>query len=248
MTPKVYELDSTLPQKQFDDVNRNEGNCHETTGKRYIGRIFSIPNVVQNNVVVETSKPIIIKEHVGGSSDFPTSKIGEALLRQKALNVLVNDLPECLSNLNKRLAVCLSIQTKGTPNQTPTTSPAPAPTNNTPSYETPTPSEVEDMDVDGQTVTSQTSSAEDEAEAGAQAGAEADNYKQLLAKLTRIKSRTLRNPTSAIDTATMNYLREFGLIEPKDLDRPTIVAKIDSAVAQLENHLATLSVPSKRKA
>ena len=254
VTPKVYELDSTLSQKKFNDVDKNRASCHETTGKRIIGRTFSIPNVIQNNVVIETSKPKIIKEHVGGSSEFPTSKIGEALLKQKTLNVLANDIPECISNLNKKLAMCLSIHTKGTP----TTSPSPPPSAYNPPLPSPpqtksspsqphtsvttsgyeTPSEVE-MEVDETATTTSTDSEARSAE-------EEENYKQLLAKLSRIKTRVVRNPTSDISQATMNYLRDFNIIEAEDTDRSNVVAKIDDAIAQLENHFTKL--PEKRKA
>jgi len=245
VTPKVYELDSTLPQKKFNDVDRNRANCHETTGRRFIGRTFSIPNVIQNNVAIETSKPRIIKEHVGGSTDFPTSNIGEALLKQKALNVLANDFPECLSNLNKKLAACLSIQAKGTPTQTPTSSFPPQttrPPSQRSSFETP--SEVE-MEADGQTETATETALTTSTETEAQAATDEENYKQLLAKLSRIKTRVVRNPTSDISEATMNYLREFSIIEAEDTDRIIIVVKIDDAIAQLENHITKLPEEEK---
>ena len=121
VTPKVYELDSTLPQKKFGDVDKNKANCHVTNGKRFVGRTFIIPNLIRNNAAIETSKPIILKERVGGSSDeYPTTKIGEALIKRKALNFLSNDYPDTLSQLSKKLAMCLAIQ-RGTPTQTPLT-------------------------------------------------------------------------------------------------------------------------------
>jgi len=241
VTPKVYELDSTLPQKKFSDVDKNKANCHETTGKRFVGRTFTIPNIIQNNVAIETSKPIILKEHVGGSSDeYPTSKIGEALIKQKAINFLANDFPESLSKLNKKLAMCLSIQTKGTPTQTPTTSPPPSPPtksiHSTPVTNTGNeiPMEVK-MEVEHTTLTESTEyegrSAEEEEED--------ENYKQILGKLSRIKSRVSRNPMNDIDVRTMNYLRDIKIIETEDTTRLIIVAKIDDAITHLENHFAT---------
>ena len=124
MTPKVYELDSPLPQRKFKDIDKNKANCNETTEKRLIGRNFTVPSIIQNNMATGTSKPIILKEHVGGSSsdDYHTTEIGETLIKQKAMIFLSNDFPESLSKLTKKLTMCFSIQTKGTLTPTPTTS------------------------------------------------------------------------------------------------------------------------------
>ena len=43
----------------------------------------------------------------------------------------------------------------------------------------------------------------------------------------------------------MNYLRDFSIIEAEDTDRIIIVAKMDDAIAQLENHITKL--PEKKQ-
>ena len=240
VTPKVYELDSTLPQKKFGDIDKNEENCHESTEKRFVGRTFPILSIIQNNVAIETSKPIVLKEHVGGSSDdYPTTKIGETLIKQKALNFLANDFPESLSKLNKKLAMCLSIQTKGTPTPTPTISSPPSPqmksklntSARTKGYEIP-------MDVKTE-VEQTTPTTSNEYEGRSAEEVEDENYKQILGKLSRIKSRVSRNLTSDISQTTINYLRSLKIIEPEDTDKLNIIAKIDDAITQLENHFDT---------
>ena len=96
-----------------------------------------------------------------------------------------------------------------------------------------------EIEVDENAITTST-------ESEARSAEEEENYKQLLAKLSRIKTRVVRNPTSDISQATMNYLRDFNIIEAEDTDRSNVVAKIDDAIAQLENHFTKL--PEKRKA
>ena len=48
-----------------------------------------------------------------------------------------------------------------------------------------------------------------------------------------------RKPTSDISQPTINYLRDLIIIESKDIDKLNIIAKIDTAIAQLENHFDT---------
>ena len=253
-TPRVYELDATLQHKLFDVIDKNRRYSPEMDNNRSIGRVFSIPSVIQNNVVVETNKPRIIQEHVGGSTGYPNSKIGETLLKQQALTSLTTTFPDSLSKLNKKLAELIAIKADSNrtlkTNQTlptkPPVSSTPPAQNSTPlshssnsGYETP--NETEDMDVDEKTGTPPSTESQ-------QATEDAQNYRVLLTKLTRIKSRISRNRTSLPDETTMNYLREYSVIEPNDVDRPTISAKIDTAIAKLENHLANLPMIGKRKA
>jgi hypothetical protein len=227
VSPKVYELDATLSQRLFHDINKNKANCQETSEKRSDGRTFTIPNIIQNNVTVETSKPMIFKEHVGGSLNYPTSKIGETLLKQKAIDFLGNDFPNSFSKLSNKLAMCLSI--KGSTTDT-TTSPPSSPKTQSKSklntVKTPTEAKLQQI-----TLTDNTEYEERSAEEDA-------NYKQILGKLTRIKSRITRNPTSEIAQPTIQYLRDLQIIQPEDT-KSNIITKIDSAIVQLENHFDT---------
>jgi hypothetical protein len=221
VTPKVYELDATLSKRLFHDIDKNKPNCQETSEKRSDGRTFTIPNIIQNNVTVETSKPMIFKEHVGGSLNYPTSKIGETLIKQKAIDFLANDFPDTFSKLNKKLAMCLSIKA-------PTTSPPSSPKTQSKNTSVKTPMEAK---LQQTTLTDNTEYEERSAEEDA-------NYKQILGKLTRIKSRITRNPTSEIAQPTIQYLRDLQIIQPEDT-KSNIITKIDSAIVQLENHFDT---------
>jgi len=229
VTPKVYELDATLSKRLFHDIDKNKPNCQETSDIPFIGRTFTVPSIIQNNVTVETSKHMIFKEHVG-SSDFPNTKIGETLIKQKAIDFLANDFPDSFSKLSKKLAMCLSI--KGSTTDTPTTSPPSSPKTQSKSklntVKTPT---------EGKTVVQQITLT-DNTEYEERSAEEDANYKQILGKLTRIKSRITRNPTSEIAQPTIQYLRDLQIIQPEDT-KSNIITKIDSAIVQLENHFDT---------
>jgi len=230
VTPKVYELDATLSQRKFQDINKNKANCQETSGKRLVTRTFTVP-IIQNNMTVETSKPMIFKEHVGGSTDYPNTKIGETLIKQKAIDFLANDFPDSFSKLSKKLAMCLSI--KGSTTDTPTTSPPSSPKTQSKSklntVKTPTEGKTAVQQI---TLTDNTEYEERSAEEDA-------NYEQILGKLSRIKSRITRNPTSEIAQPTIQYLRDLQIIQPEDTDKSNIITKIDSAIVQLQNHFDT---------
>ena len=230
MTPKVYELDATLSQRKFQDINKNKANCQETSEKRSVGRTFTIPNIIQNNVTIETSKPMIFKEHVGGSSDFPNTKIGETLIKQKAIDFLANDFPDSFSKLNKKLAMCLSI--KGSKTDTPTTSPPSSPKTQSKNTSVKTPMETKLQQ------TTLTDSTEYEGRS-IEEKEEDENYKNILGKLTRIKSRVTRNPQSDIAQSTIQYLRDLQIIQPEDTEKLNIITKIDGAIVQLQNHFDT---------
>ena len=229
-TPANYELDATLQHRQFEKINDNRGFCHEKDGKLHIGRVFSIPSVMQNNVTVETNKPRIIKEHVGGSTEYPTTAIGEALLKQKALTSLVKTFPESLSKLNGKLSELLSIGTDSEPLHTPPKGDQP---NNSP-HEPPvqdsgyeTSNEGDDMDIETDEQDDDSKTEDDKTE----------GYRGLLTKLQRILSRIIRNRDKEIDANALEFLREIDVITDNDMERSTIIEKIKSAIAQIEVYI-----------
>jgi len=243
-TPRVYELDATLLYKKFDTVDKNRGTRHVTNGERSVGRVYSVPSIIQNNVVVETNKPRIIKEHIGASTDYPSSKIGEALLKQKALSSLTT-FPESFAKLNGKLSELLSI---GSPpmRTKPETEPAPVP----PSATVPSPRSPKSPTPPPLTIApAKSPSTPPEPETKVDntyhdSIGDMKGYETILRRLNRLKSRMSRNPTSDIASDTLDYLRELDIISVHDTDNSTIVQKVDTSISQIEGYIAEIKVPT----
>jgi len=245
-TPRLYELDATLLYKKFDTVDKNRGTRHETNGERSVGRVYSVPSIIQNNVVVETNKPRIIKEHVGASTDYPSSKIGEALLKQKALSSLTT-FPEYFAKLNGKLSELLAIGSSPVPTK-PEAEPAPVPSATaatvppprSPRLTTPPPLTISPT---------KSPSTPPEPETKVDDTIYHDSiwdlkgYETILRRLNRLKSRMSRNPTSDIASDTLDYLRELDIISVHDTENSTIIQKVDTSISQIEGYIAEINAP-----
>ena len=92
-----YEKNANL--NLFSDINKNNKSSYELPAPSIHRRAFYNPPLRNNNTTEETDKPRIIKEHVGATNtNFPTTRIGQELLRQKAL-MNVNELPSIMKSL-----------------------------------------------------------------------------------------------------------------------------------------------------
>ena len=205
-------------------------------------------------MTVETNKPRIIKEHVGGSADYPTSKIGEALLKQKALTSLPTTFPDSLSKLNGKLSELLSIGTNIKETKKPKDVQFESPTALS-GYETPSESEVLDEDFfptppPRESLTTKQDRKQPATHSGrsdndSTENDEVESYENILKKLIRIKTRSLRNTTRGIedDTNTLIYLRDIGIITEDDTENSIITSKMESAITQIDGHIAQLRTP-----
>ena len=250
-TPRLYELDATLLYKKFDTVDKNRGTRHETNGERSVGRVYSVPSIIQNNVVVETNKPRIIKEHVGASTDYPSSKIGEALLKQKALSSLTT-FPESFAKLNGKLSELLSIGSPPVPTK-PEAEPAPAPAPSATAATVPSPKSPRSprLTTPPPLTIPPTKSPSTPPEPETKVDntiyhdsiGDMKGYETILRRLNRLKSRMSRNPTSDVASDTLDYLRELDIISVHDTENSTIIQKVDTSISQIEGYIAEINAP-----
>ena len=92
-----YEKNANL--QLFSDINRNNNTSYERPAPTSHRRSFYNPPLRSNNTTQETGKPRIIKEHIGASNtQFPTTRIGQEILRQKAL-MNITELPNIMKSL-----------------------------------------------------------------------------------------------------------------------------------------------------
>ena len=92
-----YEKNANL--QLFSDINKNNNTSYERPAPTSLRRSFYNPPLRSNNTTQETGKPRIIKEHIGASNtQFPTTRIGQEILRQKAL-MNITELPNIMKSL-----------------------------------------------------------------------------------------------------------------------------------------------------
>ena len=92
-----YEKNANL--QLFTDINKNNNTSYERPAPTSHRRSFYNPPLRSNNTTQETGKPRIIKEHIGASNtQFPTTRIGQEILRQKAL-MNITELPNIMKSL-----------------------------------------------------------------------------------------------------------------------------------------------------
>ena len=92
-----YEKNANL--QLFSDINKNNNTSYERPAPTSHRRSFYNPPLRSNNTTQETGKPRIIKEHIGASNtQFPTTRIGQEILRQKAL-MNITELPNIMKSL-----------------------------------------------------------------------------------------------------------------------------------------------------
>ena len=92
-----YEKNANL--QLFSDINKNNNTSYERPAPTSHRRAFYNPPLRTNNTAQETGKPRIIKEHIGATNtQFPTTKIGQEILRQKAL-MNITELPNIMKFL-----------------------------------------------------------------------------------------------------------------------------------------------------
>ena len=92
-----YEKNANL--QLFSDINKNNNTSYERPAPTSHRRAFYNPPLRSNNTTQETGKPRIIKEHIGASNtQFPTTRIGQEILRQKAL-MNITELPNIMKSL-----------------------------------------------------------------------------------------------------------------------------------------------------
>ena len=92
-----YEKNANL--QLFTDINKNNNTSYERPAPTSLRRSFYNPPLRSNNTTQETGKPRIIKEHIGASNtQFPTTRIGQEILRQKAL-MNITELPNIMKSL-----------------------------------------------------------------------------------------------------------------------------------------------------
>ena len=92
-----YEKNANL--RLFSDINKNNNTSYERPAPTSHRRAFYNPPLRTNNTAQETGKPRIIKEHIGATNtQFPTTKIGQEILRQKAL-MNITELPNIMKSL-----------------------------------------------------------------------------------------------------------------------------------------------------
>ena len=205
-----------------------------------------------NNTTQETGKPRIIKEHIGATNtQFPTTKIGQEILRQKAL-MNITELPNIMKSLITSVKDLKQIRNvkDGIVDETgiveePTVverkniAPTGTPTSSaTPSKTTP-PKDHDDV----RYIPRLDDSSGDEAyEAPAEDAQELNDgekemYKTTLKELERIASRVRRNET--INDANLNKLIDLNIITREtssDLD--LTLNKIEEYSQLLKNEIA----------
>ena len=92
-----YEKNANL--NRFSDINKNNKSSYELPAPAIHRRTFYNPPLRSNDTIQETDKPRIIEEHIGATNtNFPTTRIGQELLRQKAL-MNVTELPSIMKSL-----------------------------------------------------------------------------------------------------------------------------------------------------
>jgi hypothetical protein len=92
-----YEKNANL--RLFSDINKNSKTSQELPAPSIHRRAFYNPPLRNNNTIQETGKPRIIKEHIGATNtQFPTTRIGQEILRQKAL-MNITELPNIMKSL-----------------------------------------------------------------------------------------------------------------------------------------------------
>ena len=92
-----YEKNANL--QLFSTINKNNKTSHELPAPAIHRRAFYNPPSRSTNTAQETGKPRIIKEHIGASNtQFPTTRIGQEILRQKAL-INITELPNIMKTL-----------------------------------------------------------------------------------------------------------------------------------------------------
>ena len=92
-----YEKNANL--QLFSDINKNNNTSYERPAPTSHRRAFYNPPLRSNNTTQETGKTRIIKEHIGASNtQFPTTRIGQEILRQKAL-MNITELPNIMKSL-----------------------------------------------------------------------------------------------------------------------------------------------------
>jgi hypothetical protein len=93
-----YEKNANL--NIFADINKNNRSVGVTGPPILHRRAFYNPPLRNNNTAQEIDKPRLIKEHVGATNttNFPTTRIGQEQLRQKAL-MNITELPSIMKSL-----------------------------------------------------------------------------------------------------------------------------------------------------
>ena len=93
-----YEKNANL--NLFSDINKNNRSVGISGPPIPHRRAFYNPPLRSNNTTQETDKPQLIKEHIGATNttNFPTTRIGQELLRQKAL-MNITELPSIMKSL-----------------------------------------------------------------------------------------------------------------------------------------------------
>jgi hypothetical protein len=92
-----YEKNANL--NLFSDINQNNRSVGLSAPVLH-RRAFYNPPLRSNNTTQETDKPRLIKEHIGATNttNFPTTRIGQEQLRQKAL-MNITELPSIMKSL-----------------------------------------------------------------------------------------------------------------------------------------------------
>ena len=92
-----YEKNANL--NLFSDINQNNRSVGLSAPVPH-RRAFYNPPLMNNNTTQETDKPRLIKEHIGATNttNFPTTRIGQEQLRQKAL-MNITELPSIMKSL-----------------------------------------------------------------------------------------------------------------------------------------------------
>jgi hypothetical protein len=92
-----YEKNANL--NLFSDINQNNRSVGLSAPVLH-RRAFYNPPLMNNNTTQETDKPRLIKEHIGATNttNFPTTRIGQEQLRQKAL-MNITELPSIMKSL-----------------------------------------------------------------------------------------------------------------------------------------------------
>ena len=93
-----YEKNANL--NLFSDINQNNRSVGLSGPPVLHRRAFYNPPLMNNNTTQEMDKPRLIKEHIGATNttNFPTTRIGQEQLRQKAL-MNITELPSIMKSL-----------------------------------------------------------------------------------------------------------------------------------------------------
>jgi hypothetical protein len=93
-----YEKNANL--NLFSDINQNSRSVGLSGPPVLHRRAFYNPPLRSDNTTQETDKPRLIKEHIGATNttNFPTTRIGQEQLRQKAL-MNISELPSIMKSL-----------------------------------------------------------------------------------------------------------------------------------------------------